>query len=683
MEKQRSLIWRIGLVGMLTAVLSFVMCARLVKLEMSAAGGGSEVGGVKTTAYTYTLPGARGGIYDRYGRPLVTNRVQSDLVIDYLLYKRSGYKSWEVAETLMALCRAFSQTWSDSFPVSESGAEYTDGGEHSDYLLSFIKKRKLAADLSAADLTAAVADYFSIPEAWELPRRRAAAGLLWEMEKKGFSNPTPFLLASDVSEELISAVAESGLGCVRVQNSCTRVYHTQYAAHLLGRTGRIYADEYETLKAQGYSLNDTVGKDGAEKAFESRLRGISGSVTGAYDPYGALTGILSQTEPVAGENIMLTIDIQLQQAVEDSLAAQIASMKAAALEDPKKPQDVGGAAVVVIKVDSGEVLAMASYPTYNITRFNELYNDMLEDPLTPMLNRALSGIYSPGSVFKMVTAVAGLETGVITRDTVITDTGRYTYYRDYQPTCWIYEYGITHGDETVTDAIRDSCNVFFYDVGRQLGIEKLSQYALSFGLGSYTGIELSGESKGYVASPEAKLKLNKAAWVHGDTLGAAIGQSCNLFTPLQICNYIATLANGGTRYNVHLMRYALSGDMSSVVSATEAIVENTVDMSRSTYQTVMEGMLEVTENGTASGVFKDYPIHVGGKTGSVEVSDGTANSVFCAFAPYDDPEIAVVIIVEHGGSGNSIAPVARDIFDAYFAADETFGELPGENTILW
>ena len=446
-----------------------------------------------------------------------------------------------------------------------------------------------------------------------------------------------------------------------------------YAAHTLGHLGLINADEYAELAEQGYRSNDRVGRDGAEKAFESDLHGRAGYEKLRLTANGHVVDVLEDRPAEAGSNVMLTIDIRLQAAVERALAEQIELMVAEGVEDPEKPQDVAGGAAVVIDIATGDVLAEASYPTYDLSRFNELFNELNADERTPMLNRAVSGIYSPGSIFKMVTSVAGLELGIITPETVIEDTGVYRFYQDYQPSCWLYSASrMTHGDETVVTALRDSCNIFFFDVGRRIGIEQLAEYARAFGFGEYTGIELSGESRGYVASPESKRKLEGRPWVNGDTLAAAIGQSSNLFTPLQMANYIATLANGGTRYETHLLKYVCASDYSSVLSATQSVIAGRVEMSEQTYQTVMEGMSEVTENGTAAGAFKNYRIHVGGKTGSAQVSSGTANSVFAAFAPFDEPEIAVVVVVEHGGSGNRIAPIARSIFDAYFALKETY-----------
>jgi penicillin-binding protein 2 len=556
--------------------------------------------------------------------------------------------------------------YGDTLPLKINTPEYNEswsGDVKSSAFKSYLSSNNIDLEISASELFAVLRVKYNVPEEWSYSDARAVIGVRYGMDRASFSTVAPYTFATDITVELIAAIADRSaeFSGVRAETNYVRSYQTTYAAHILGRIGPIFSEEYAALKELGYSLTDKVGKDGAELAFESYLRGINGSVRLAVDADGRTVEMLSYTEPAAGSNVILTIDLELQKITEVALAAQIESMRAAALTDETKPQDVAGGAAVVIDVRTGEILSMASYPTFDISRFSELYNELAADPYTPIFNRALSGIYSPGSVFKMVTSVAGLESGVITPETIITCTGRYTYYKLYQPTCWIWASRVTHGDETVVRALRDSCNIFFYETGRRVGISTLSKYALDFGLGGYTGIELKGEAKGSVASPESKQKIAKQAWVDGDTLQAAIGQSYNMFTPLQICNYIATLCNGGTRYNCHILKYAVSGDYSAIVSATQSIFLEKVNMSDLTYKTVMEGMLEVTENGTASAVFKNYEVHVGGKTGSVQVSDGTANSVFCAFAPYDNPEIAVVVIVEHGGSGNSIAPVALNI----------------------
>ena len=542
-------------------------------------------------------------------------------------------------------------------------------------LNQFLQAQKWAETMEPAELLQKLCQRYRIDETLTAETARTIAGIRFDLETGRFSTLEPFVFLKEIPLELAICIGERAddLPGVRAETTYQREYQTIYAAHTLGHLGLINADEYAELADQGYRSNDRVGRDGAEKAFESDLHGRAGYEKLRLTADGHVVDVLEDRPAEAGSNVMLTIDIRLQAAVERALAEQIELMVAEGVEDPEKPQDVAGGAAVVIDIATGDVLAEASYPTYDLSRFNELFNELNADERTPMLNRAVSGIYSPGSIFKMVTSVAGLELGIITPETVIEDTGVYRFYQDYQPSCWLYSASrMTHGDETVVTALRDSCNIFFFDVGRRIGIEQLAEYARAFGFGEYTGIELSGESRGYVASPESKRKLEGRPWVNGDTLAAAIGQSSNLFTPLQMANYIATLANGGTRYETHLLKYVCASDYSSVLSAIQSVIAGRVEMSEQTYQTVMEGMSEVTENGTAAGAFKNYRIHVGGKTGSAQVSSGTANSVFAAFAPFDEPEIAVVVVVEHGGSGNRIAPIARSIFDAYFALKETY-----------
>ncbi len=684
MGKTQHMLWRICLVAMLALTLTVTMAVRLLKLQLSAAtteSAETKTGTVgKTTLYTQSLDAMRGEILDRYGRPLVTNVVHYDLRFEYPLWNRKTPN--ETILALFALCDRFDLVYEDDLPLSRTEESYlTDrtGAETIDrQLTKFLEGLGWDVTIEADELIHRLRQHYGVDESLSYAEARRLVGLRYDMDCQSFSSASPFVFLEDVPVELVMLVAEQQdrLPGVRAVTSYERIYETEYAAHLLGYMGGIYRDEYEKLKAEGYSLTDRVGKDGAEKAFESYLRGIDGYQKLRLDSDGRVVEIVEEQPAQAGSNVMLSIDIRLQAVVEQALADQIELMVAEGIEDPEKAQDVGGGAAVVIDIATGDILASASYPTYDVSQFYSLYNDLVADPLKPMLNRAVSGIYSPGSIFKMVTSVAGLEQGIITPETIIPDTGVYRYYKDYQPTCWLYTsaYGLTHGDETVVGALRDSCNIFFFDVGRQLGIEQLSAYARAFGFGEYTGIELSGESRGYVASPEAKKKLEGYAWVDGDTLAAAIGQSSNLFTPLQMANYIATLANGGTRYETHLLKYVCANDYSSVLLASQSVIAGRVEMSDLTYRTVMEGMSEVTENGTAAGAFKNYDIHVGGKTGSAQVASGTANSVFAAFAPFEDPQIAVVVIVEHGGSGNRIAPIARNIFDAYFALNDTIGQ---------
>lgn len=678
MPRTKHTFWRICLVGLMALTLTATMAVRLLRLQLAAPAETKTNGGAqKTTLYTRIIPAARGEILDRYGRKLVANRISYQLTFDYLLWSKSRQN--DVLMALTELCGSYGLTYEDHLPLTADGTAYqTDrsGEDAMDKRLNqFLQAQKWAETMEPAELFQKLCQRYRIDETLTAETARTIAGIRFDLETGRFSTLEPFVFLKEIPLELAICIGERAddLPGVRAETTYQREYQTIYAAHTLGHLGLINTDEYAELADQGYRSNDRVGRDGAEKAFESDLHGRAGYEKLRLTADGHVVDVLEDRPAEAGSNVMLTIDIRLQAAVERALAEQIELMVAEGVEDPEKPQDVAGGAAVVIDIATGDVLAEASYPTYDLSRFNELFNELNADERTPMLNRAVSGIYSPGSIFKMVTSVAGLELGIITPETVIEDTGVYRFYQDYQPSCWLYSASrMTHGDETVVTALRDSCNIFFFDVGRRIGIEQLAEYARAFGFGEYTGIELSGESRGYVASPESKRKLEGRPWVNGDTLAAAIGQSSNLFTPLQMANYIATLANGGTRYETHLLKYVCASDYSSVLSATQSVIAGRVEMSEQTYQTVMEGMSEVTENGTAAGAFKNYRIHVGGKTGSAQVSSGTANSVFAAFAPFDEPEIAVVVVVEHGGSGNRIAPIARSIFDAYFALKETY-----------
>ncbi|MBQ3091051.1 MAG: penicillin-binding protein, partial [Clostridia bacterium] len=400
----------------------------------------------------------------------------------------------------------------------------------------------------------------------------------------------------------------------------------------------------------------------------SHLHGIDGKETLVTDITGEVVQRYVSTPPQPGDNCFLTIDLDLQEVAEQALAETIEGIRAkGAVSRTGTGADAEGGAVVVIDVDTGEILAMASYPTYSLETYRADYNEMLQDPLTPLLNRATMGLYPPGSTFKMVTSVAALEEGIITPRTQIRDLGRYTYWDDYQPRCWIYkDTGRTHGLINVSEALKYSCNYFYYEVGRVMGIDILKAWASRLGLGQKTGIEL-GEYPGQIASPETI-----EDWQGGLVLQAAIGQSAHLFTPVQLANYVATIVNGGTRYQPHLLKKVMDYSLTETVEEIEPTVLDQIDLQESTIQAVKQGMRGVvTEDGTASSVFLNYPIEVGGKTGSAQTRSGrSAHGVFVSFAPYDDPEIAVCVVGEHAGSGGSVAPVCVAIYNEYFGLNE-------------
>lgn len=513
---------------------------------------------------------------------------------------------------------------------------------------------------------------------------RALAGVLYELNLRSqdIYTAAEYVFASDVDIDFISRVKERDLTGVVIEAATLRQYHTKYAAHLLGRTGLMDKKEweyYKTVDADGdgktdYQMNDTVGKEGAEQAFESLLRGKPGTRTVERNTKGKIVAQDWETEPEPGGNVMLTLDIGLQGYVENLLADAVPKLAS---------EETEGAACVVLDVKGAEVLTAASYPTFDLANYASELAEKGDDPLHPFLNRAFQGAYPPGSTFKMLTAIAGLEEKIITPTTLIRDEGQYNYYGPNGPKCWIFrQYGSRHGLINVSKAIEVSCNYFMFEVGRQLGIEKLDEYAARFGLGEKTGIELA-ESAGVMASPAYTESLG-GKWYQGNVLSVAIGQESTQVTPLQLANYIATLVNGGTRNAVHLLKEVKSSDFSQVLQSYEPQVLDTIEIQDQNLKAVKAGMLALTTNNSSvRQYFQSLPFQAGAKTGSAQVTgQNESNAVFVCFAPYDDPEIAVAIAVEHGGSGSELASMAADVLRYYFSSQETRDEIPVENTLI-
>ncbi len=513
---------------------------------------------------------------------------------------------------------------------------------------------------------------------------RALAGVLYELNlrSQNIYTAAEYVFASDVDIDFISRVKERDLTGVVIEAATLRQYHTKYAAHLLGRTGLMDKKEweyYKTVDADGdgktdYQMNDTVGKEGAEQAFESLLRGKPGTRTVERNTKGKIVAQDWETEPEPGGNVMLTLDIGLQGYVENLLADAVPKLAS---------EETEGAACVVLDVKGAEVLTAASYPTFDLANYASELAEKGDDPLHPFLNRAFQGAYPPGSTFKMLTAIAGLEEKIITPTTLIRDEGQYNYYGPNGPKCWIFrQYGSRHGLINVSKAIEVSCNYFMFEVGRQLGIERLDEYAARFGLGEKTGIELA-ESAGVMASPAYTESLG-GKWYQGNVLSVAIGQESTQVTPLQLANYIATLVNGGTRNAVHLLKEVKSSDFSQVIQSYEPQVLDTIEIQDQNLKAVKAGMLALTTNNSSvRQYFQSLPFQAGAKTGSAQVTgQNESNAVFVCFAPYDDPEIAVAIAVEHGGSGSELASMAADVLRYYFSSQETRDEIPVENTLI-
>lgn len=457
-----------------------------------------------------------------------------------------------------------------------------------------------------------------------------------------------------VTDTLMARVTEEGLHGITFSPAVTRETSGTLAPHLLGRVGPMSPQEWEKNKTLGYALDEQVGKDGAEAAFEALLRGVPGTKRTTLDRTGAVSQEVYTQLPQPGKTVTLTLDKDLQEATQEALTAF--------LED--SPTATGGAAVV-LDVEDGGVLAMVSLPGYDMTTFSQDYEALAQDAAHPLMNRALQGLYAPGSTFKLVTAAAALEEGYLTPETRILDTGRYTYYKTPQPQCWLYRQSRkTHGLVTVSEAITESCNIFFYDAGRRVGIDGLAAYAHALGLGQKTGIELSGEATGVVASP-AYTRSVGGTWYEGNTLSAAIGQENNRFTPLQLAHMTATLVGDGHRWQVHLFQKA-QGEAPGEETPYKKVSLGTCPLQADNLNAIKEGMLAVTQEGSLAETFSSLPILAGAKTGSAQVAgNDQANAVLVAFAPYDTPKIALALVAEQGGSGSALGKTAAEILEAY------------------
>lgn len=675
-------------------------------------------------ANTVTVEAARGELLDRYGRSLVSNRATYEITLNSSLMGAEAERNANLLE-LITICRDNGLEWTDTLPISKDAPfTYTDenalvytnseGKVKFSYLGALLDALPLGTDIlsdrwRSADLTAAasVADlgegltaeevidglrqYFLIDESLSDADARALIGVLYELNLRSQNvKQTEYIFAQDVSIDVISAIKERSLTGVNISATTVRQYNTTSAAHLLGRVGAI--QDWDAYKDKGYNMNDSVGINGMEAAFEDYLRGTSGTLIQEMSTSGKVvseswmvddeTGEAMEPEP--GNHVMTTLDLRLQEKVEEVLANTIEN-----LADTKEK-----GAVVVQSVNDGGILAMASYPTYDLSTVyssTEAYKAVADDPRNPFVNRATSEIYYPGSTFKPLVAIAALEEGLVTPTEKIQDTGalqlpeeEHYPYGDYHPQCWIYrQYRGTHGWENMADALRDSCNIYFYTLGHRLGIEKIDEYAAMFGLGQKTGLELS-EEEGYVAGPDTSAMLGQE-WYGGNLLSAAIGQDNTKITMLQLSNYIATLVNGGNRYETHLLKTVKSNDFSETVYEYEAQPVETLNLDPTYVEAVKQGMWEVAndEESTVDQYLSNLVVEVGAKTGSAQVSaDKNANAVFVLFAPYDDPEIVISMVVEGGASGTNLASAAGEIVNYYFGSEHTMESIGTENTLI-
>ena len=659
---------------------------QIVNKEPSSSGSG-------TFTYDTRVRAARGEILDRNGNVLVSNRASYDLIItNYALFNSSDPN--ESLRQLVALGQELGVEFTDPLPITKAKpsaytAEATEG-RWGYYFGEFLSHYDWDSDIAAPQLFKLLRQRFHIPNDWTEEEVRGVIGIRYELDLRYYTALPTYTLMADVDASTLAELMELSTPGMSVMSSTVREYNTQYAAHILGRIGPMDPDEYEQLKDEGYAMDAYVGKDGLEKVFESELHGTDGLLRTTVDRQG---NVLSQTyvkTPVAGNNVELTLDIDLQMSTEKALEQTILTLRETGINGEHEGADAKGGAAVVIHVKTGQVLACASYPSYDISHYSENFDQLLADEYSPMFNRAISAAYPPGSTFKMATAIAALddEDNGVTRLTPVEDRGIYQYYEDYQPACLYWtSYHMTHGIINVEKALAVSCNYYFYEVGRLTGWKEIDEVAKALGLGEATGIELP-EEIGRRGNPDTKKELygntDLAPWTGGDTLSLAIGQSECRFTPMQLAVYTAALANRGARYRATFLSRIISSDYQTLLYETKPELIEALEISDEAYQAYTTGMrMAVTEeSGTAHKVFGDYEIAVCAKTGTAQHgSAGSDNASFVCYAPMEDPEIAIAVYVENGAQGGVLGNVARAIFDVYFATVYENNVVQTENAV--
>ena len=645
---------------------------------------------IRTITQEETVEASRGVITDRSGREMVSSRFSYNLTFDSSALDE-GEDENEAILRLVKLCQSQGVAWVDNLPITKTApfsytfTSLTELNEtQRNRFTAFLRDQLevVPEDTTAEDITA---DYlsslglsahalverlrqeFKVPVTFSLNEARSVIGVQYELSIRKLMNTTAYAMVEDIDTQMISLLNDGDYAGAKITASSVREYNTTYAAHILGTVTPIWAEEYDALKEQGYSGNDRIGRSGVEAAFEQYLKGTDGKRIVSTNADGKITGEYYEKAPQPGNTVELTIDLSLQQAVESALAEAVADMNA---EDGDETRGAGAA---VIQVGTGEVLALASYPTYDPAAYNRDYNSLLANPANPLLNRATQGAYVPASTLKPLVAVAALETGATTPSEKIKDTGKWYYPGDPNSWLWCWNHS-GHGWVNATTAITNSCNYYFATMGYRMGMDTLREYLTAFGLGQSTGIEI-GDRAGTL--PENPPGENQAPW-------AAFGQGNQLYTPLQLANYVATLVSGGKHCQPHLLKAVKSYDNTQILAVGDSTPANVVEMKDSTLQAVKEGMLGYTQpGGQVYSYFKDCVVTAGAKTGTAQLGGGaTNNGVFVCFAPYDDPQIAVSIVIEHGNAGAALASTAVKILNAYFTADEIGTAIVGENQLL-
>jgi len=682
---------RVAAIAILLAVLVVVYLIFLYKLQIIQ---GEEyyMRSEQITDEEVRVNAERGNILDRYGRILISNEECYNLTIDTTKLFNDDDPNKTILE-LVKMIERYGDTYTDDLPISMTPPfEYNDDmTEIQRTMLEayFVdKKASLSSDPSAVEVLSYMRTRYSIDNNYSAEEMRIIAGVRYSINVRYAINTADYVFVENASMKLISSILENKLAGINVTRAYTRKYNTEYAAHILGYTGLMTQEEFEKYSLLDYSTDAMVGKDGVEYAFEEYLHGQDGTVIETRSPSGTILAKVYTEEPEPGNHVYLTIDKVLQEQVERILDNGLRILAQDRVTEKYEQEALGtwefedgyweitGAAAVVVDVPTGEPLAIASWPTYDASTIIENYSNLLAEDNAPLFNRALMGAYAPGSAFKPCTAIAGLSSGIINTEDKTKCEGVYTRYASegYAPECWIWSATkdhLTHGELNVTNALLHSCNYFFYTVGNELGVDKLEEFALSFGLGASTGIELV-ETTGNMSNQRNHSDYTGTVWRIGDTLQAAIGQSDSIFSPLQLAEYCAAVANGGTRHSAALLKEVRSYDYSEVVYERDETTLSTVRTADYNWDAVHEGMRLVANSPLNDGVSKyfiDLPRSktVAAKTGTAQKGENIVNdAIFICYAPYDNPKVAMAIVVERGKAGANCAFMARQIIDAYF-----------------
>lgn len=671
---------RYNILTVLTYFIGIILIIQLFNLQIVHGAEYREESNTRLTRET-KLEATRGEILDRSGTALVTSSTK--FALELYKTKIDDNELNNSILNIVNLLEKYQVSYTDSFPITINPFTFTISDEA---LANWKENNNFDENISAEDAFYKFKDKYDV-ENTDISEIRKIIAIRYEITTTGYSSTKALTIAEDIPREAVAEFSESSdnFPGINIVTEPMREYTSgTLASHILGYASKISSEEYETRK-DTYDQNDIIGKTGIEYVFEEYLKGKDGTKQIDMAVDGTITSEYTSEEAVAGSNIVLTLDSNLQKITEDALASNISKIASGGFGER---HNATGGSCVVMNVKTGEVLAMASNPTYDPSDFiggisTENWNKYNSDTAKPLMNKAVQNSYAPGSIFKMITAIAGLESGSITRTERINDTGLYKKYGETWP-CWYYtDYHRGHGSLNVSGAIEKSCNYFFYETGDRMGIETLAKYAKYFGLGVKTGIELPSETAGAMATPEYAQTVG-VTWTKGQTINASIGQGLDSFSPLQIAKYLSMLANGGKDINVSIVKSIVNSDgtetsseeINHFVNQKLGIQENTVEdltINQQNLSAILQGMQSVTSDttGTAYVRFKDFGISVGGKTGSAEAgTDENGNDIvnawFVGFAPFEDPEIAIVVMVENGGHGNYTAEVVRDIMTEYF-----------------